>query len=58
MMTNIEEIMQASKEALDDLHNDEEFVRQVKELNELIEEENRRTIYRLIHGIWNVIRKE
>lgn len=54
-MTNIEELMQASREALDDLNNDEDFQRQVKELNELIEEENRRIVFRLIHGIYDAI---
>lgn len=54
-MTNIEELMQASKWAIDDLHKDEEYLRQVRELKELIEEENRRNIYRIIHGISKVI---
>lgn len=55
-MNNIDELMRASKEALDDLHNDEEFQIQVEELNELIEQENRRTLLRLTHVIFNAIK--
>jgi len=56
-MNNIDELMQASREALDDLHNDEEFQRKVKKLNKLIEQENRRTILSVIHGVWDAINK-